>query len=172
MTSVGYTVRAERLGDEEAIRAVHEAAFPSDLEARLVDALRSAGRLSESLVAVADGQIIGHVAFSPITCEGAAAGLGLAPLAVLEDFRRRGVGASLVRHGLAAARRSGCKLVVLLGSPTYYGRFGFRSASQWGLTCEFDGGDAFQAIELVQGAAGKTGGQLRYAPEFSSFAKS
>jgi putative acetyltransferase len=160
-------VRDERPGDIPAVYAVHASSFPAPLEARLVDALRSAGRLSISLVAEIDGAVAGHVGFSPVTIDGDAAGLGLAPLAVLEAHRRAGVGAQLVERGLDACRRFGCGLVVLLGDPKYYGRFGFEPASRWGLRDEYGGGDAFQAIELRPGAAGR-GGVIRYSSEFDA----
>jgi putative acetyltransferase len=76
-------VRAERPDDAAAIRAVHTASFPTALEARLVDALRAAGRLCLSLVAEEEGRVVGHVGFSPVSLAGTAAGAGLAPVAVL-----------------------------------------------------------------------------------------
>src|SRR5687767_7703728 len=118
------TIRPERAGDLAAIRAVHESAFPTALEARLVDALRDAGRLVVSLVAEEADRIVGHVAFSPVTVAGSSAGLGLAPVAVSPDCQRRGTGGRLVTGGLAAAGASGAGFVVVLGDPGYYGRFG------------------------------------------------
>ncbi len=82
------TVRPEQPGDAEAIRGVHGASFPTPAEARLVDLLRQAGHLSVSLVAVLDDTVVGHVAFSPVTVATGAAGVGLAPVAVLERHRR------------------------------------------------------------------------------------
>ncbi|QEL15243.1 GNAT family N-acetyltransferase [Limnoglobus roseus] len=161
-------VRFERPGDAAAIYAVHSGSFPIDGEARLVDLLRDAGRLSVSLVAEAGGTIVGHVAFSPVTTATGATGAGLAPLAVVEGHRRRGVAAELVRAGLEACRDAGFGWAVVLGEPAYYGRFGFRPAPDFGLSDEYGGGPAFQAIELLPGSLPTGAGLVRYAPEFAS----
>ncbi|HSL20136.1 MAG TPA: N-acetyltransferase [Vicinamibacterales bacterium] len=161
------TIRAEHPQDAPAIHAVHTASFPTPLEARLVDALRAAGQLRISLVATIGGDVVGHVAFSPVTIDGTECGLGLAPVAVLPEHRRQGIGAALIREGLAAAGRTGCGLVVLVGEPAYYSRFGFGPASRWGLKDEYGAGDAFQALELRKGAIPEKDGLVRYAPEFA-----
>ena len=160
-------VHPERPGDAEAIHAVHAVSFPTDLEARLVDHLRAAGRLTVSLVAEVGGAVVGHIAFSPVTAASGAVGAGLAPVAVVEPHRRRGVAAGLVREGLATGRAAGFGWAVVLGEPAYYSRFGFRPAEEFGLSCEFCNGPAFQVIELVQGALPVGAGLVRYAPEFA-----
>jgi putative acetyltransferase len=161
-------VRAERPGDESAIHAVHAVSFPTDAEARLVQLLRAAGRLTVSLVAEADGVIVGHVAFSPVTTAAGAVGAGLAPVAVLESHRRQGVAARLIAAGLAACRPAGFEWAVVLGEPGYYARFGFRPASAFGLSDEYGGGPAFQALELVPNGLPIGAGLVRYAPEFAA----
>src|SRR5262245_59295434 len=110
-------IRPERPGDEAAIHAVHAASFPTDVEARLVDALRDAGRLRVSLVAEVEGAIVGHAAFSPVTAESGVVGAGLAPLAVAGPWRRQGIGAALVSAGLEAGRAAGFAWAVVLGEP-------------------------------------------------------
>src|SRR5688572_12606334 len=97
------SIRPERAGDEAGIRAVHIAAFPSALEAELVDRLRDAGRSAVSLVAEMERGIVGHVLFGPVTISGDGAsggGLGLARLAVLPELHGRGVGSALARRGI------------------------------------------------------------------------
>lgn len=158
----------ERSGDRDAVRAVHLASFPGSNEADLVDALRSNGRLSLSVVAIVDDEVVGHVAFSRVTVEGTGGGVGLAPVAVPPAYRRRGVAAHLIREGLAAVARAGAAFVVVLGDPAYYGRFGFRPASRWGLRDEYGGGDAFQALEFQPGAIPHRQTTVRYAPEFAA----
>ena len=91
------SLRPERAQDAAAIHAVHRASFPTDMEARLVDSLRAAGRLCVSLVAEVGGAVVGHVAFSPVTTGSGTAGAGLAPVAVAEAHRRRGIAAELIR---------------------------------------------------------------------------
>ncbi len=165
------TVRFELPGEADAIYAVHAGSFPSADEARLVGLLRDAGRLSVSLVAEIDGEIVGHVAFSPVIVASGAIGAGLAPLAVIESYRRRGVAAELIRGGLAKCRVAGFCWAVVLGEPEYYVRFGFRAASEFGLSDEYGGGAAFQAMELRAGALPVGAGLVRYAPEFASLAE-
>src|SRR5436190_24400788 len=100
-------VHPERPGGAAAINAVHAASFPTDLEARLVDLLRAAGRLRVSLVAEVGGAVVGHIAFSPVTAASGAEGAGLAPVAVAEPHRRPGIAAGLVRAGVEACRAAG-----------------------------------------------------------------
>ena len=146
---------------------MHVASFPTGGEARLVDALRAAGRLRVSLVALAGGTVVGHIAFSSIEVAGASDGLGLAPVAVVPARRRRGIAAALIREGLSICGRGGGGFVVVLGEPEYYGRFGFAPASRYGLHDEYGGADAFQALELRPGAIPTGAGLVRYAPEFA-----
>ena len=164
------SIRPEQPADVAAIYAVHAAAFPSEGEARLVDALRAAGRLSLSHVAVEDGKVVGHVAFSPVTVAGTTTGVGLGPVAVLPDRQKRGIGERLIRQGLEDCRRAGFTFVVVLGEPAYYTRFGFEPAGDWGLVDEYGGGNAFQAQELKPEAIPRGAGLVRYAPEFAAVA--
>ena len=161
-------LRFEQPHDRSAIYAVHASGFPTDGEARLVGLLRQAGHLSLSLLAELDDRIVGHVAFSPVTTSTGAVGAGLGPIAVLEPHRRLGIAAQLVESGLAECRAAGFGWVVVLGSPAYYSRFGFRPASELGLSDEYGGGPAFQALELVPGELPVGAGLVRYASEFAS----
>lgn len=160
-------IRPEQRDDIPSIHAIHSASFPGDAEARLVRQLRLAGRLSISLVAEANGGIVGHVAFSSVSAANGAIGVGLGPVAVLESHRRQGVAAQLIETGLAACRAAGFGWAVVLGAPRYYSRFGFQPASTFGLCDEYGGGPAFQAMELLAGELPSSAGQVRYAPEFS-----
>lgn len=124
-------IRAEQPGDIDAIRALTTAAFAtaphrSGTEAAILDGLRAAGALTLSLVAVEGDAIVGHVAFSPVTIDGAERGwFGLGPVSVRPDRQRGGIGSALIREGLRRLRASGAGGCVLLGDPAYYGRFGF-----------------------------------------------
>jgi len=161
-------VLLEQPGDAAAIHAVHAGSFPTAGEARLVDLLREAGRLTVSLVAEADGEIVGHVAFSPVTAARGAGGAGLAPVAVAQWHRGKGIAAELIRAGLRGCREAGFGWAVVLGDPHYYGRFGFRPSREFGLSDEYGGGDMFQALELIAGALPVGAGLVKYAPEFAS----
>jgi putative acetyltransferase len=167
-------IRPEAPADVTAIHAVNLAAFQTGAEARLVDALRDAGRLALSLVAaeLESGQIIGHVAFSAVTltAPGGAVchGMGLAPMAVLPAHQRRGVGGLLVREGLRRLEAGGHPFCVVLGHPDYYPRFGFVPASRHGLRWERDAPEgAFMVRALWPERLDRPGGVVRYASEFA-----
>lgn len=162
-------VRPETPEDAAAVRDVETRAFDRAGEAALVDALRDAGKATVSLVATVDGRVVGHVLFSPVTLDGAPLGLGLAPLAVDPDVQRRGVGIALVRAGLDAARAAGHGVVVVLGDPAYYRRFGFVAAETRGLRSEYDAPPgSFQVTEVVAGALAGRSGLVLYAPEVAA----
>lgn len=163
-------IRPERDADVCAIRCVHQKAFTGPGEARLVEALRDAGRLTVSLVAELDGVVVGHIAFTRVSFDGAPQvedAVGLAPVAVVPERQRHGVGRRLIEAGLAACRAGGAGVAVVLGEPEYYTRFGFEPASRWRLRDEYGGGDAFLAQELRPGAMPACGGLVRYVAEFT-----
>jgi putative acetyltransferase len=163
-------VRAATAADLDAIVAVHRAAFGRDAEAELVRRLVGAGRDTISLVAVdEDNAVLGHVLFSPVTVEEGDDGkaLGLAPVAVLPDHQRQGIGHALIEEGIGACFVQDARAVFVLGSPAYYTKFGFSKASAHGLHDTYEGGNAFQVLALtVDGLAGYRG-HVHYAPEFA-----
>ncbi len=163
-------VRRERPEDTAAIRQVNTLAFGRPAEANLVDTLRAAGNAALSLVAVEDDRIVGHILFSPVSIEigdSILLALGLAPMAVVLERQRRGIGSRLVVAGLAECRNAGYHCVVVLGHPTYYPRFGFVPASRYGLKSEFEVPDeALMILAWGEGAPKAQGGLVRYQPEF------
>jgi putative acetyltransferase len=163
-------VRAEAEADVADVRAVHDAAFGRPDEARLVDALRQRARPYLGFVALEHGRVAGHVAFSGATlhCYGALFEiLALGPMAVLPRFQRRGVGSVLVPTALAACHEAGHDIVVVVGHPAFYPRFGFVPARPKGLLCEYDvPDDAFMVAELAPDALRNRRGVVYYAPEF------
>jgi len=126
-------IRPERRDEVAAISNVTTAAFEtaphsSGTEARIVEGLRTGGALTVSLVAEDDGEIVGHVAFSPVMIVGVGGDwYGLGPVSVRPDRQRHGLGQSLVRTGLEHLRALGAAGCVVLGDPAYYQRFGFES---------------------------------------------
>ena len=162
-----WTIRTEDPADHAAIAALVEAAFaPVPLsegsEAGLIAALRQAGDLTLSLVAEDVEGIVGHVAFSPITIDGAECGwVQMAPVSVAPDRQRQGIGGSLVEAGIAQLRRRSVNGIGVLGDPAYYERFGFAQADSLivpGPQAEF-----YRAL-LLEGAM--PAGRVRYAAAF------
>jgi putative acetyltransferase len=163
-------IRPERPEDTTAIRQVNEQAFGRSDEANLVDTLRTRGKAVLSLVAVEGDRIVGHIFFSPVTIESddrLVLAVGLAPMAVVPERQRHGIGSQLVNAGLEECRNAGYHYVVVLGHPTYYPRFGFVPASRYGLTSEYAVPDeAFMVLAWRGGVWGERGGLARYEPEF------
>jgi putative acetyltransferase len=120
-----------------------------------------------SLVAEAEGLIVGHVAFSPVSTAAGAVGLGLAPLAVDAAHRPLGMASRLVQAGLEAARQAGERWVVVVGEPDFYVRFGFTPACSDGLGDAYGGGVAFQVLALQPGAIQQGRGLVRDGPGFA-----
>jgi putative acetyltransferase len=128
-------IRFEESNDIKAIRHVTTVAFATvehsnQTEAAIVEALRKAGSLSVSLVAIQGNELVGHVAFSPVTISGENQGwFGLGPVSVHPKYQNKGIGEKLIRQGLnclAGQNAGGC---VVLGAPQYYKRFGFENDS-------------------------------------------
>ena len=179
-------IRAEEERDRKAVFDVNALAFGRDNEARLVDALRRSTAFVPGLSLVAldrppgpeagspaepDPVVVGHVLFTRIAIrEGSHShdALALAPLAVRPSHQRRGFGAALVRQGLDDARRLGHRLVIVVGHPEYYPRFGFVPASPLGIRAPFDvRAEAFMALALQPGALRHVRGEVEYPSEFS-----
>jgi putative acetyltransferase len=173
-------VRRERPADHDAVRTLHTAAFardpatgatrPTDAvpEARLVDDLREdAGFLPHlSLVAVEDDRVVGHVIATRGWLEPLGTPvLGLGPLGVLPAAQGRGIGTVLMHALLAVAEACDESVVALLGEPGYYRRFGFRPATELGVTPpDRAWGDYFQARRLT---GRPVEGTFRYADPFT-----
>ena len=128
-------IRPETPADIPAIFTLTEAAFrtaahSAGTEQFIVDALRRAGVLAVSLVAVAEGTVVGHVAVSPVTVsDGASGWYGLGPISVSPEHQRTGIGSQLMHAALQALRDRGGAGCLLVGDPAYYSRFGFRPAT-------------------------------------------
>ncbi len=131
-------IRPESPDDLDAIRRVVAAAFESEAQAKLVDRIRASPEYvpEMALVAEVDGEIVGHVMVSYAVIrndDGDRRISMLSPLAVLPEFQRAGIGSALVRASLAVAEAHGEPMVILEGSPAYYGRFGFEHSIKYGI---------------------------------------
>jgi putative acetyltransferase len=126
-------IRDEVFADARPIGEVTAAAFAplevsSHTEQFIVEALRAAGALTVSLVAEAEGRVVGHIAFSPVTMsDGSPGWYGLGPVSVLPECQRRGIGGALLREGLLRLKALGARGCCLVGHPEYYQRFGFEN---------------------------------------------
>jgi putative acetyltransferase len=166
-------VRVETAADVPAIRDLNVAVFPTDAEARLVDALRANAGLVLSLVAEEAEILVGHIAFSPITvtADGGAVvtGVGLAPMAVAPFRQRSGVGRRLIEEGLRRLAEAGHRFCVVLGHPTYYPRHGFVVARSRDIRWERAVPDeVFMVRALVPDGLDGVAGVARYRPEFDA----
>jgi putative acetyltransferase len=168
--STPIAVRRERSGDEPGIARVNDEAFGQADESRIIAAVRQNGHAAISLVAVSEEAIVGHILFTRVTLEPDEAtfrGLGLGPMAVVPTLQRRGIGSELVTAGLAECAKAGCDVVVVVGHPEFYPRFGFRRGSAYDLRSEFDVPDeVFMVAELRPGALAGRRGVVRYLSEF------
>jgi putative acetyltransferase len=162
-------VRRERADDLAAVRRVHLEAFPTEVEADLLDELRTdSGWIGAlSLVAEVDSAVVGHVTCTRgVIEESGREVLGLGPVGVRPDHQGQGAGTALVHAVVAVAEAAGEALVALLGDPGYYGRMGFRPASGFGvLAPEPDWGDFFQ-VRLLVPPSDDLAGTFAYAEPF------
>jgi len=159
-------IRNETESDISVISDVTKAAFESlaisnHTEQFIINALRAANALTISLVAEVDGEVVGHIAFSPVTIsDGSQDWYGLGPISVLPECQRQGIGRSLMQEGLSRLKARGAEGCVLVGDPGYYERFGFRSVPELThegvpqenvLVLPFDGNKARGAVSFHQG---------------------
>ncbi len=157
--------RVESAGEVETILV---AAFGGGGEARLVRALRADGAMALERVAVEDGVVVGHIAFSPLMTAPATLRLaGLAPVAVAPDRQGQGIGGALIRDGLARCAAAGFAAVALLGDPAYYRHFGFTRRAAFPLHSIYSG-PAWQALELSEGALAGGPWTVRHPAAFAA----
>jgi putative acetyltransferase len=163
-------LRSESPKDRAAIRFVSEEAFGRRDEADLIDRLRNQGVVLASFVAEVQEGVIGHILFSRMSIEatGRAASVpavALAPMAVLPEQQAQGIGGELIKHGLDWLRGEGEQVVIVLGHPKYYSRFGFSTDKASSLSSPFPP-EAFMAFELSPGALDGIRGKVRYPEAF------
>jgi putative acetyltransferase len=168
------TVRQEVPADHRQVLEVNRLAFGRPEEAQLVEALRmSASFVPElSLVASEEDRVVGHVLFTRVAIRDGGRrhpALALAPVAVLPERQRSGIGSTLIRHGVEAARALGYGIAIVLGHSSYYPRLGFVPAERVGIRAPFEvTPGAFMVLELQPGALAGVQGEVEYPPEFSN----
>lgn len=161
-------IRPEIESDLSAIHAVHTQAFERADEADLVDALRNEGHVVCSLVAVNQDRIVGHILLTRLplnTQDGIVPLLALAPVGVLPERQREGIGAALIQESIHQARAAGERGIIVLGHADYYPQFGFDAELARALRSPFSG-DIWMALELVPGGLRGIEGEVRYPPPF------
>jgi putative acetyltransferase len=166
-------IRAERSADHDAVRSLLRAAFgPGSVEAELVDALRAAeAQVPElCLVALDNGGLVGHIFFTRALLSSGDEVLALAPMAVLPGRQREGVGSRLVEESMRLASETDFPLVIVLGHPEYYPRFGFEPGAKHGVECPWTvPPEAWMAYRLPAHRPGARG-LVTFPPAFDDFA--
>ena len=173
MSLPDLVIRSETPDDVAAVRSLNLVAFGQPMEADLVDALRASCDAALSLVAEIDGDIVGHILFTPATVDSPSRrveGMALAPMAVHPSWQRRGIGSALADEGLRILESKGYPFVVVVGHAAYYPRFGFEPASGHGLSCPWPGvpDEAFMVIVVDPQSMEGVVGPVRYRSEFDT----
>ena len=159
-------IREERSEDIAAIRDVNKRAFEQEQEGNIIDALRSNGAALLSLVAIVEGQVVGHIMYSPATVANVT-GAALGPMAVLPEYQRQGIGSKLVETGNQKLKAAGCPFIIVVGHADYYPRFGFKRASTLAIKCEWDVPDeVVMMLILDQTKMQGLSGLVKYRHEF------
>jgi len=171
-------IRKENSFDHNWVIQLTEKAFETleiseHNEGQLVEKLRKAPTFIDelSLVAELNGQVVGHILFTPIVIENGTQqfqSLILAPVSVLPEYQKMGIGGQLIRAGHQRAKELGFQSAILLGHPEYYPRFGYKPASTYGIKTQIPlpSDDVFMAIEITEGGLAGVSGMVIFPPEF------
>lgn len=164
-------VRKERqFGDQARIRAVHLACFPTEFEADVVKSLRGVVDPWLSWVAEADGRVVAHALYTPVTLEPdpdrRVRVVALTLMAVHPEFQAHGIGSALGDASLQELGRQNVDAVVAAGHAGWYQRFGFKPARRFGLVAGHGTpADGLLAVELVPGALRDIEATVNYVPQ-------
>ena len=164
-------IRREKKEDFKSIYEINYQAFKQKNESELIERIRGSKNFVPelSLIAETNGRIVGHILLSKIKIKGEKEyeSLILAPMAVLSELQKQGIGEKLITEGLKKARELGFSSVIVLGHKDYYPKFGFEKASKWNIKCSLEVPDeAFMAIELNIGALTEKSGIVEFPKEF------
>lgn len=152
------------------VLALNRLAFKGEEEARIIEALTRDNLVVLSLVVLEGDKVTGHILFSRLDVEvddRPVKAVALAPMAVLPDHQKQGIGSALVRRGLDLLKARGFEAVIVLGHTEFYPRFGFAAETVRHLACPFQGHDAFRGLELKAGALAGASGECRYPSAFA-----
>jgi len=173
------SIRKENPFDHNWVIELTEKAFETleisdHNEGKLVDKLRKAPTFVEelSMVAELNGQVVGHILFTPIVIDNGSQqfqSLILAPVSVLPKYQKMGIGGQLIRAGHQKAKELGFQSAILLGHPEYYPRFGYKPASSFGIKTRIPlpSDDVFMAVEITEGGLKGVSGMVVFPAEFS-----
>jgi predicted N-acetyltransferase YhbS len=167
-----YTNKKEEVNGRIQIYEVNKLAFQQENEGKLIEKIRKSENFVPelSIVAEVDNRIVGHILFSKIIIIGNSdyESLALAPMAVIPEFQRRGIGSELIKIGMEKAKELGFDSIIVIGHKEYYPKFGFQRASRWDIKCPFEvPDDVFMAIELTEKALEGKAGTVKYPDEFN-----
>jgi putative acetyltransferase len=166
------TVRKEETKDSDAIRRVNDKAFENLAEGKVIDKIRSSDAEILSLVAEKEDKIVGHIFYSTAEIKSKNStirGMGLAPMAVLPEFQKQGIGKMLIQESLNMLRKEEHAFIIVLGHEDYYPKFGFEKASKYGIKCQWDGvpDEAFMIMNLDQEKMKGVTGLAKYRDEWN-----
>lgn len=166
------TIRKETKNDLIAIRHVNDIAFDQPQEGKVIDKLRESDSEVLSMVAEIDKKVVGHIFYSTAVIEGkkdGIVGLGLAPMAVLPEYQKQGIGKQLINESLNIVKNRSVPFIIVLGHENYYPKFGFEKASKYGIKCQWDGipDEAFMIMILDELKMSNIHGVVKYRDEWN-----
>jgi putative acetyltransferase len=165
-------IRCETLQDYPKITEVVTLTFGQPNEAKLVEEIRSSDYYIPELsfVAEIDGNIVGHVLFSYIHLvnKETLLVLALAPVGVHPQFQNQGIGSAMVEYGLEKADAFGEALVIVLGHPSFYNRFGFVSSTNYNIKSPFEVPPEAFMVKPLKNYEPKYIGEVVYPQAFHS----
>lgn len=165
-------VRPETRDDIKAIDVVNLSAFEGENEATFVTAMRSDPGFDTrcSLVAEFNGRIVGHVLLTKVTlrqADGDTDVMVLGPMSVVPSQSHRGIGSELVEAAVKQCSELDTSAIIVVGHPEYYKRFGFDSATRWGIHFSLPISDDVVTAKEIRAKALEAGGQVIFNPKFS-----
>ena len=166
------TIREENNNDKDDIRYINDSAFGQPQEGSVIDKLRESDSEVFSMVAEFDNKIVGHIFYSTAVIEGnneRVVGMGLAPMAVIPEYQKQGVGKQLIIESLKILNKKSVPFIIVLGHESYYPKFGFEKASKYGIKCQWDGvpDEAFMIMILNKEKMSNIHGVAHYRDEWN-----